>query len=147
MSRNYEVSVRLTANDIGTTGSHNAGIYVPKDPRILSLLPNLDKTERNPDAWFKAYFPELGKIFDLRYIYYNNQFWSNGTRNEYRITWIREALAALHAQENDQLVFSKSQESGFVVTIELRKGSIDQQIADAKTSQVNERWSVTILDG
>mgnify|MGYP001388440470 CR=1 FL=1 len=144
MSENYWVSVRLTANDIGATGSHVAGIYIPKDPRILSILPKLDTNERNPDTWCEAYFPQLGRSFNLRYIYYNNQFWSSGKRNEYRITWIREALGALNAQVGDELVFSKSPD----LKIELREeGTTGEQEVDLITTQINERWSVTIREG
>ena len=33
------ISKILSANDIGATGGHQAGILIPKDPRILGFFP------------------------------------------------------------------------------------------------------------
>lgn len=69
----------ITANDVGSTGSHQAGFYVPKEAyRILFETPgirgeNKDKMVRI--LWQDDFFT------DSRFIYYGV-----GTRNEYRIT-------------------------------------------------------------
>ena len=46
-----KIGKTLTPNDIGVTGSHQAGIAVSKDPAVLEFFPFLDKlsTESIPD--------------------------------------------------------------------------------------------------
>mgnify|MGYP001257194512 CR=1 FL=1 len=143
MSREYAVKVRLTDNDTGATGSHVAGIYIPKDPRVMAILPKLDRKERNPDFWFDVYFPQLNRAFNLRYIYYNNRFWG-GSRNEYRITHIREALGLLSAKAGDYLIISKALD----LSMELHPAeSMEENENYSREIEVNKRWSVVIRDG
>ena len=42
----------LTANDLGVTGSHQAGIHVPKD--MAGFFPQLERGRVNPDAWLSV---------------------------------------------------------------------------------------------
>lgn len=77
---------RLSANDTGLTGGHQAGVYIPKEV-IKNVIPSVaESTARNPERSIKARvsshdFPEQ----TLRCIYYNNKNF-NGTRDEHRIT-------------------------------------------------------------
>lgn len=49
-NRPRSISKKLSANDIGANGSHQAGILVPKDREILSFFPDLGCFEKNPRA-------------------------------------------------------------------------------------------------
>jgi len=77
----------LSANDVGATGAHQAGILIPKTNReLLAFLPSLDATTKNPSAWIDC-IDEGGTVRRFRYVYYNNALHDlGGTRNEYRIT-------------------------------------------------------------
>ncbi|MDP2079517.1 EcoRII N-terminal effector-binding domain-containing protein [Pseudotabrizicola sp.] len=98
----------LSANDVGATGSHMAGILVPKgDGELLSFLPKLDAKVMNPSAWIDCQTPN-GEILRLRFVYYNNRLHAlNGTRNEYRITYLTKFLRDAKAQEGDAFEISK----------------------------------------
>lgn len=97
----------LSANDIGATGGHQAGILVPKrNSALLAFFPYLDAAVLNPDAWVEVE-DEEGRVWKLRYIYYNNILHvENGTRNEYRLTHLTQYLRKVGAMVGDSLVFT-----------------------------------------
>lgn len=92
----------LSANDVGTTGGHMGGILVPKgDGELLAFLPRLDPSVLNPSAWIDCQTPD-GNTLRLRFVYYNNRMHApNGTRNEYRITYLTKFLRDDNAKEGD----------------------------------------------
>jgi len=92
----------LSANDLGETGSHQAGIAVPKSNReLLAILPHLDPRIKNPDAWLLC-CDEGGIVHQVRFIYYNNKLHSaSGTRNEYRLTHLTTFLREQDAEVGD----------------------------------------------
>ncbi|EEX91590.1 hypothetical protein VIOR3934_15706 [Vibrio orientalis CIP 102891 = ATCC 33934] len=104
---------RLSANDTGASGGHQAGIYIPKD-NMVELFPSINHTrEKNPDHHLTAItsshnFPTK----QVRAIYYNNKFF-DGTRNEMRVTQWGGRLSPLQDHENTGalcvLAFHKSQ--------------------------------------
>lgn len=85
----------LSANDLGVTGGHQAGIVIPKgDNELLCFLPSLDASVKNPDAWITCR-DDAGDSYRFRFVYYNNKLHDkSGTRNEYRLThmtaWLRK---------------------------------------------------------
>lgn len=96
----------LTANDVGKTGSHQAGIAVPKQPDLLSFFPALDARVKNPDVWIHCQ-DAGGTLWKVRFVYYNNKLHApNGTRNEYRLTHITSLLKQQNAQIGDILTFT-----------------------------------------
>ncbi|MGV3576329.1 MAG: EcoRII N-terminal effector-binding domain-containing protein [Devosia sp.] len=101
----------LSANDVGSTGAHMAGILVPKsDGELLAFLPQLDPTQLNPSAWIECVAPD-GTQLRLRFVYYNNRHHTpGGTRNEYRITHLTGFLRNAGAKEGE--LFEISQEEG-----------------------------------
>lgn len=101
----------LSANDVGATGAHMAGILVPKrDGDLLAFLPSLDARELNPSAWIGCLTPDDTPL-RLRFVYYNNRLHvSTGTRNEYRITHLTKFLREAGAREGD--IFEISREDG-----------------------------------
>jgi len=46
----HAISKVLSANDVGVTGGHQAGILIPKNPDILSFFPTLGNKDKNPRA-------------------------------------------------------------------------------------------------
>lgn len=101
---------KLGANDIGKTGSHQAGIHVPKsDPVLLSFFPKLDSGTLNPDTWISCR-DNKGEDWRFRFVYYNNKIHrTGGTRNEYRLTHMTAFLNQALAQPGDLLVFTATE--------------------------------------
>ncbi len=97
----------LTANDTGGTGAHQAGIHIPKSQTdLLLLLPHLDSSTKNPDAWIEM--KDLaGNVWRFRYIHYNNGLHDlGGTRDEFRITRMTGFFRSVGATAGDTLVLS-----------------------------------------
>ncbi len=70
MSGGIRIRKVLTANDLGTTGSHQAGIHIPKSVR--EHFPSLDDSTLNPDRWIEIHLPD-GAIQNTRFVHYNNK--------------------------------------------------------------------------
>ena len=126
----------LTANDTGETGGHQAGIHIPKSQtELLSLLPYLDPTRKNPDAWIEM-IDDTGVIWRFRYIYYNNKLHDKGgTRNEYRITHMTKFFRAVGAVEGDIMVISGIPGSDNY-TIFIRKGDKGQSLQSGESVRI-----------
>ncbi|BDU18086.1 EcoRII N-terminal effector-binding domain-containing protein [Lysobacter auxotrophicus] len=103
----------LSANDVGATGSHQAGILVPKaDKELMAFFPVLDPAILNPDAWIIC-IDEFGDEWKFRYVYYNNRLHAeHGTRNEYRLTYLTKFFKRMGAKAGDSLLFSTTNEVG-----------------------------------
>ena len=96
-----ELHKALTPNDLGLTGSHQAGIAVPK--HMVQHFPPLDPSMYNPDCWISVE-DNNSVIYAWRYVYYNNRLHSpNGTRNEYRLAHVRGYLNSVIAAPGDVL--------------------------------------------
>ena len=95
----------LSANDTGETGGHQAGILVPKDPRILGFFPRLDPSLRNPRAVIDIR-DDTGHEWTFNFIYYNNRLFG-GTRNEYRLTGMTAFFREFNLKTGDTLVFRR----------------------------------------
>lgn len=97
----------LTANDTGQSGSHQAGIHVPRSQEdLIDFLPALDPATKNPDVWLEC-VDETGQPWRFRYIYYNNSLHDpQGTRDEYRITHMTAFMRATEAQPGDALTIT-----------------------------------------
>ncbi|MEP1963230.1 EcoRII N-terminal effector-binding domain-containing protein [Tateyamaria sp.] len=111
---------RLTANDTGESGAHQAGIHIPKGAKeLIEFLPRLDASIKNPDAWLTC-TDEEGRDWSFRYVFYNNKMHDpGGTRNEYRITHMTKYFRAFGATEGDNFKITSSEESaGYTISIE-----------------------------
>ena len=127
MSR--KISKKLSANDVGTTGAHQAGILVPKEKAILSFFPSLDPKVKNPRMTLVVRELRDGTRWEFNFIYYNNKLFG-GTRNEYRLTCMTQYLRAIDSKVGDDLVFSKDEnDSIFVdcVRAESNKATVNDQ--------------------
>ena len=120
---------RLSANDIGTTGGHQAGILIPKVSKILSFFPQLPADEKNPRMTLAIREKRSGDRWQFNYIYYNNKFFG-GTRNEYRLTCMTQYLRAVVATEGDEVEFSRNSDGSIEVDIvrqETERGKLDER--------------------
>lgn len=111
----------LSKNDTGQSGSHQAGILVPKgDLELLSFFPKLDATQKNPDAMIDCQ-DENGNWWRFRFIYYNNKMHdANGTRNEFRITRMTRYLRSVSAIEGQTLEFSAMGGGAYKIRLKTR---------------------------
>lgn len=98
----------LSANDVGVTGGHQAGILIPRVRRILEFFPELDSEERNPRSTVTFLDAQSGAIWSFSYIYYNGAITGDSTRNEYRLTGMTSYLREKHVAVGDGLELSKS---------------------------------------
>lgn len=105
----------LAANDTGSTGAHQAGIYISK-PSIPILFDEPGVKGANKEKWVKVKWHDDFET-DTRFIYYGQ-----GTRNEYRITNFGRGFPFLRPEYTGALfVFVKCDDEyyqGFVLNTE-----------------------------
>ena len=131
-----EIRKVLSANDVGETGAHQAGILVPKAEQILAFFPDLDPSVKNPRVTLAMREKSDSTRWDFNFIYYNNRLFG-GTRNEYRLTCMTQYLRSINAHVGDELVFSVDENSSYV---------LDLVRASRSTALVNED-GVLVLSG
>lgn len=99
------ISKVLSANDTGETGGHQAGILVPKDPRILGFFPALPRDVKNPRQHL-FFRDDGGRQWEFAFIYYNGKFFG-GTRNEFRLTRMTPFINENGLHAGDELILEK----------------------------------------
>ena len=109
-----KISKKLSANDIGLTGGHQAGILVPKDLGVLSFFPSLDSSIKNPRVTLTVRELDDDSRWEFNFIYYNNKFFG-GTCNEFRLTCMTKYLRAVDAKVDDELVFQMDENGSIFV--------------------------------
>jgi hypothetical protein len=112
-----EVAKRLSANDVGETGGHQAGILVPKERNVLDFFPRLDSAVKNPRMVLTVRELPAGSQWTFNYIYYNTKLLRIGTRNEFRLTGMTAFLRSLNAKVGDELRFSRDENLSYTVRI------------------------------
>lgn len=105
-SHEYVISKILSANDTGETGGHQAGILVPKEPKIQGFFPELNFAEKNP-RMLLSFTDDLEDRWEFSFIYYNNKFFG-GTRNEFRLTGMTKFFRSHNLKAGDELVLRKN---------------------------------------
>jgi hypothetical protein len=112
-----EVAKRLSANDLGETGSNQAGILVPKERNVLAFFPSLDPSVKNPRMVLTVRELPVGSQWTFNYIYYNTKLLGIGTRNEFRLTGMTAFLRSLNARVGDELRFSLDANLSYTVRL------------------------------
>lgn len=97
----------LSKNDLGLSGSHQAGILVPKELVKEEFFPRLDEEEFNPHCMIVFFVGD--KKYEFNYIHYNSKVFGTGTRNEYRLTRLSRFYKDFGCGLGDRLVFSFSE--------------------------------------
>ena len=119
------ISKTLSANDVGETGSHQAGILVPKDENILSFFPALRKDIKNPRVNI-PFFDNAGYRWIFSFIYYNNRLFG-GTRNEYRLTRMTKYIRSNTLKTGDEIYLSYNLETKeYSITYQRQESIIDK---------------------
>ncbi|MEJ3597561.1 EcoRII N-terminal effector-binding domain-containing protein [Pseudomonas bubulae] len=140
---NRTFSKRLSANDVGSTGGHQGGILVPRtEGELLTFLPHLDSTIKNPDAWIECE-DETGTVRKFRFVYYNNKLHDDGgTRNEYRITYMTKYFREVGAREGEELELSKSGTSStYKIRVVRTVAPLDnQEESDGVRIKIKSAW-------
>jgi hypothetical protein len=136
-----EIRKKLSANDVGTTGGHQAGILVPKEDRILSFFPKLDKTVKNPRMKLVFFERTNRERWEFNFIYYNKKLFGEGTRNEYRLTGMTKFMRAINAKVGDSLIFSRDENDSFEVDI-IRENNGTTLTTDGDTLILSGGWTV-----
>lgn len=103
----HQIRKSLSANDLGLTGSHQAGVLVPRVESILSFFPRLDSSMLNPRINLPV-IDEMGSEWKFVLIHYNNRLVASGTRNEYRLTHMTGFLRNHGARPGDVLSLERS---------------------------------------
>ena len=119
------VEKNLSPNDIGLTGSHQAGIIVPKRSELLSFFPTLDPSQDNP-RFVIRFCDDLDQIWKFNFIYYNNKL-RGGTRNEYRLTGMTSFLRSVGSSAGDVLVFEKDDDDYYIRLKKADAAAIDDE--------------------
>ena len=140
-----EVSKILSANDLGLTGGHQAGILVPKQPEILRFFPSLDDTHLNPRCDVSVFCSETSQYWVFHFIYYNNKVVGSGTRNEYRLTHMTGYLRVLGADVGDTLSFIRSAVGDVEIRLDRQKLSLHAAGKPAELSTPG--WKFKIMEG
>lgn len=104
------VKKTLSKNDLGLSGSHQAGILIPKELVKQAFFPVLDEQTQNPCCLILV--QSEGKEYRFNYIHYNSRVFGTGTRNEYRLTRLSQFFKENDCSLGDKLVFSFNVESG-----------------------------------
>ena len=117
MKRPNKICKTLSANDVGDTGGHQAGILVPRNPAVLSFFPVLDAREKNPRVYLTFREDDGVTRWDFAFIYYNNALFG-GTRNEYRLTRMTKYLRAKNAGIGDDLILTRDLEGRLFVSLD-----------------------------
>ena len=120
----------LSANDLGETGGHQAGILVPKNPEILSFFPLLESKQKNPRVVLDI-IDETKREWTFSFIYYNNRFF-NGTRNEYRLTGMTAFFREFNLKVGDTIILNR--ESARVIRITFRRANEGKAILKLSSS-------------
>jgi Restriction endonuclease EcoRII, N-terminal len=107
----------LSANDTGDTGTHQAGILIPKsETGLLGMLPQLDASVYNPSSYLTVQGSD-GDRFQLRFIYYNNKLHGRGTRNEYRLTCLTDFLRRNRSRPGDAFRITRDENGCYSMEI------------------------------
>ena len=131
----------LSANDIGLTGGHQAGILIPKrNAQLLRFLPQLDRGVKNPDAWLLC-IDDDGENHRFRFVYYNNKFHdARGTRDEYRLTHMTTWLRHQEARVDDSFeIRRRLEEAEYRIRIVRHETLEDTTLDDSGSSRIRLR--------
>lgn len=137
------ISKVLTANDIGLTGGHQAGITVPQYSGMLEFFPKLDENIVNPSTRILCTDFSSQERTYLRYVYYNGKIHGTSTRNEYRITGLTKYFRDRIAEVGDDLIFRRHPDGQFSIDINKSSPSAENitVIKESTKITLTGKWS------
>jgi hypothetical protein len=123
-----EVRKVLSRNDLGLTGSHQAGVVVPRRAEILAFFPELDEAEKNPRQELIVRCERDGTLHRLLFIHYNGRRHQLSTRDEYRLTGLTRYLRAQDAIDGDLLALRRVAGARYSIAVEKRQAVAQGQV-------------------
>lgn len=129
------ISKILSANDTGETGTHQAGMLVPKSNEILGFFPKLTTEIKNPRVKLR-FLDGSNCAWDFMFIYYNNKYFS-GTRNEFRLTGMTAFIRENNLKTGDKIILSKDVNNERTISYERVK-----EISENPVLKLNNSWKV-----
>ncbi len=128
----------LSSTDTGATGSHQAGMLVPKERTILGFFPALDPGLKNPRTVLQVN-DEAGQEWAFQFIYYNNRYFG-GTRDEFRLTGMTRYIREFNLRAGDTVILRRL--SPRQVRISYRKAGF----TGGKVLKLSGNWKVIEAD-
>ncbi|MCX4219844.1 hypothetical protein MKZ87_19550 [Pseudomonas sp. MCal1] len=135
-----EARKKLSPNDAGKTGTHQAGILVPKKSEILTFFPTLERGTKNPRQTIVMFEEQDNTRWEFCYIHYNNKLFG-GTRNEYRLTGMTNYLRSTNANVGDIISFSKNDDLSYKIKI-IRSRTSNNDNATCDTLILTSGWTI-----
>lgn len=135
------ISKELSANDIGLTGGHQAGMHVPRDPALISFFPSLDPSTKNPRASLLC-CDDAGQLWIFAFIYYNNRFFG-GTRNEYRLTGMTRFIREAGLHVGDRIILRREPDRAFQIGFSRKRPAVSEHSAVVK---LGSSWKVISIE-
>jgi len=134
------ITKELSPNDAGETQSHQAGMLIPKDPRILGFFPLLDKAKHNPRC--HLFFEDEGAgMWEFAFIYYNNALFG-GTRNEYRLTRMTKYIKASGLVSGDEIEFNCDNNGNYKVSYRRQE---QVNVSESGVLKLGSGWKIIQL--
>jgi hypothetical protein len=132
----------LSANDTGETGGHQAGILVPREQRLLSFFPTLNKEKYNPRVHM-IFVDNSGVEWEFAFIYYNNKYFG-GTRNEYRLTRMTAFIRGAGLATGDEVILSRSEAGNYSIDFK-RKSKTEKD--ERGVLRLGSGWKIIDMEG
>jgi hypothetical protein len=137
---------RLSANDTGLTGSHQAGFYLPGD-FALTVAPELAEPTLNPRRVLTLTLLSHDQRSSPSLIYYNSRTirrQSNG-RNEFRLTGFGGARSALQDPDSTGSILVTAWDRASIVEAWLTTGLDEEEIVEGSVGPVEPSTNVVRL--
>lgn len=137
--RKVAIEKILSANDLGITGTHQAGMLIPKQEDLLSFFPTLDASSNNPRVMLH-FMDSTNFCWKFNFIYYNNKF-RGGTRNEYRLTGMTAYLRSCNLKPGDVMILRREDDE---YTISYRRQDEPVNVAEGNVVRLvlNDAWKI-----
>lgn len=134
------IEKRLSGNDTGITGGHQAGTLIPK--KLIDFFPELNPDEENPRCEI-PFLDENGQYWTFNYIYYNNARHGRGTRDEYRLTGMTAYIRQKGLQPGDTLIFTHDDNGDYLIRVRYKKQeSVTEEKDGTITITIGSSWKV-----
>ena len=129
----------LSANDLGITGSHQAGMLIPKQKDLLAFFPALDPDKANPRI--TLHFTDSDNFcWKFNYIYYNNKL-RGGTRNEYRLTSMTAYLRSCNLKPGDVIILQK-EDGDYTIRYRRQEAVSSSEDTGVVRLVLNDAWKI-----
>jgi len=140
MTDHYKISKILSMNDTGETSSHQAGILIPKEEKILDFFPQLNPEEKNPRVLIE-FQDDSSKSWKFNFIYYNNKFFG-GTRNEFRLTGMTRFINSNNLKAGDEIFLERDFENRYYIRYKKSKIISAEKQESGTKIRLSSKWRV-----